>query len=179
CTSKRSSGSWCKEGRNGGRALLLPASEQVLPTGVAVLRSAGRAKAQPTRQRAYSKGARASFAERPNVRRRNWSIQEAPIGDRLSPGLPPGAFLFSSPRESQPQQYHLTCGSLVQLSNTLRHERRTLRLGPVPPDRLRPHSSARRCVASARPAARARRERPRSRRAAEQRDELALVQSIT
>jgi hypothetical protein len=40
----------------------LPASEQVLPARMAVLRSAGRAKAQPTGQQAYSKGARASFA---------------------------------------------------------------------------------------------------------------------
>src|SRR5262249_61986645 len=92
CTSKRSSGSWCKEGRNGGRALLLPASEQVLPIGVAVLRSAGRAKAQSTGQRAYSKGARASFAERPNVRRRNWSIRAASTVNLLSLGPPRGFF---------------------------------------------------------------------------------------
>jgi hypothetical protein len=35
---------------------------------------------------------RASFVrrKRPNARRRNWSIREAPIGDCLSPGLPRG-----------------------------------------------------------------------------------------
>ena len=52
----------CEEGRNGGRAFLLPASEQVLPARMPVLRSTGRAKAQPTGQRAYSKGARALVA---------------------------------------------------------------------------------------------------------------------
>jgi len=34
---------------------------------MAILRSAGGAKAQRTGQRAYSEGARAAFAERPNV----------------------------------------------------------------------------------------------------------------
>jgi len=65
------------------RLFFLPASEQVLPTGVAVLWSAGRAKAQSAGQRAYSKGAWASFAERPNVRRRNWSIRAASTGNFL------------------------------------------------------------------------------------------------
>ena len=56
-----------------------------------------------------------------NARRRNWSIREAPTGDRLSPGLPRGV-LFSPPREEPTP----TSGRVITIADSDLIEKRTL-----------------------------------------------------